>query len=94
MPFDAKLTGDAAALARANDAALRRLPATVEAFILVDLQRWAALFPPEQRYQRALLEHLSKTPLDTLLQLAGGIADGRPWPEGCPPPCERRGETP
>ena len=74
MPFDAKLTGEAASLARANDAVLRRLPATVHAFILSDLQKWPALFPAEQRYQRALLEHLSRVAPDELRQLTGGIA--------------------
>jgi hypothetical protein len=74
MQFDAKLTGEAAALAGAHDALLRRLPATVHAFLLVDLQKWSALFPAEQRYQRALLEHLSQTPADGLSRLAGGIA--------------------
>lgn len=74
MQFDAKLTGEAATLARAHDALLRRLPATLHAFILVDLQKWSALFPAEQRYQRALLEHLSQTPPDALLRLVGGIA--------------------
>ena len=74
MQFDAKLTGEAAALAGAHDALLRRLPATVHAFLLVDLQKWSALFPAEQRYQRALLEHLSQTPPDALLRLSGAIA--------------------
>jgi hypothetical protein len=74
MQFDAKLTGEAAALAGAHDALLRRLPATVHAVLLVDLQKWSALFPAEQRYQRALLEHLSQTPADGLSRLAGGIA--------------------
>src|SRR5262245_2498873 len=74
MPFEAKLTGDAASLARAHEDVLRRLPATVHAFILVDLQKWSILFPAEQRYQRALLEHLSQTPPEALLRLAGGIA--------------------
>ena len=74
MQFDAKLTGDAATLARAHDVVLRRLPATVHAFILVDLQKWSTLFPAEQRYQRALLEHLSQTPPDAVLRLSGGIA--------------------
>ena len=67
MPFEAKLTGEAASLARAHDEVLRRLPATVHAFILVDLQRWEALFPAEQRYQRALLEHLSQLAPGALL---------------------------
>jgi len=73
MQFDAKLAGEAATLARAHDGVLRRLPATVHAFILADLQKWSTLFPAEQRYQRALLEHLSQTPPDDLSRLAGGI---------------------
>ena len=74
MPFEPKLTGDAAALARAHDEMLRRLPATVHAFVLVDLQRWDALFPAEQRYQRTLLEHLSEQKPGTLAELSSGIA--------------------
>ena len=50
------LTGDAAALARAHEEVLGRLPATVHAFILVELQKWPTLFAAEQRYQRALLD--------------------------------------
>ena len=73
MPFEAKLTGEAAALARAHDEVLRRLPATVHAFILVDLQKWDALFPAEQRYQRALLEHLSQQTPEALREVSGGI---------------------
>ena len=74
MPFEAKLTGEAASLARAHDEMLRRLPATVHAFILVDLQKWDALFPAEQRYQRALLEHLSEQKPAALAELSSGIA--------------------
>jgi hypothetical protein len=73
MPFEAKLTGEAASLARAHDDVLRRLPATVHAFILVDLQKWDALFPAEQRYQRALLEHLSQQTPEALTEVSGGI---------------------
>jgi hypothetical protein len=74
MPFEAKLTGEAASLARAHEDVLRRLPVTVHAFILVDLQKWSTLFPAEQRYQRTLLDHLSQTPPDALLRLSSGIA--------------------
>jgi hypothetical protein len=74
MPFEAKLTGEAASLARAHDEVLRRLPSTVHAVILVDLQKWPALFPAEQRYQRALLEHLSQLTPEALGALSGGIA--------------------
>src|SRR5205814_2216091 len=62
MQFNASLTGDAAELARQHDDVLARLPATLHAFILVELQKWPMLFAPEQRYQRALLEHLSRVP--------------------------------
>ena len=53
---------------------LARLPATVHAFILVELQKWPLLFGPEQRYQRALLEHFSRLPGPELDQAAAGIA--------------------
>ena len=74
MQFEAKLPGEAAALARAHDGVLRRLPATVHAFILIELQKWPTLFPAEQRYQRALVEHLSQMPAAELQRLSGGIA--------------------
>jgi len=74
MPFEAKLTGEAASLARAHDEMLRRLPVTVHAFVLVDLQRWDALFPAEQRYQRTLLEYLSEQKPGALAELSSGIA--------------------
>ena len=53
---------------------LRRLPATVHAFVLVDLQRWDALFPAEQRYQRTLLDHLSAQKPGVLGALTSGVA--------------------
>ena len=74
MQFDAGLTGDAAALARAHEALLDRLPATVHAFILAELQKWATLFAAEQRYQRALLEQLSRFPRAELSRATTGIA--------------------
>jgi hypothetical protein len=73
MQFDAGLTGDAAALARAHEAVLERLPATVHAFILVELHKWATLFGAERKYQRALLEHLSRLPAPELQQATAGI---------------------
>jgi hypothetical protein len=72
--FNAGLTGDAAALARGHDEALARLPATIQAFILVELRKWPTLFAPEQKYQRALLEHLSGLPSADLQQSVAGIA--------------------
>jgi hypothetical protein len=74
MQFEARLSSDAATLAREHGEMLRRLPATVHAFILVELQRWALLFPAEQRYQQALLEHLSRVTPGDLRQLSEGIA--------------------
>ena len=73
MQFTAGLTGEAATLARTHGEMLARLPATVHAFILVELQKWPTLFGPEQRYQRALLEHLSRLPRPELEQAATGI---------------------
>lgn len=74
MPFNAALTGEAATLAREHEAVLGRLPATVHAFILVELQKWSTLFGPEQRYQRALLEHLARVSTADLHQAVAGIA--------------------
>jgi hypothetical protein len=74
MQFDARLGGEAAALAREHAEALRRLPATVHAFVLVEMQKWPTLFPAERRYQRALAEHLSSVPTADLVQLSAGIA--------------------
>ena len=74
MQFTAGLTGEAATLAQQHGEVLARLPATVHAFILVELQKWPVLFGPEQRYQRALLEHLSHLPRTELEQAAAGIA--------------------
>jgi hypothetical protein len=74
MQFDAGLTGDAATLARAHGELLARLPATVHAFILLELQKWPTLFGPEQRYQRALLEQLARFSKPDLLQAMAGIA--------------------
>jgi hypothetical protein len=73
MQFTPGLTGEAATLARKHGEALARLPATVHAFILVELQKWPTLFGPEQRYQRALLEHLSHLPAPELDQAAAAI---------------------
>jgi hypothetical protein len=73
MQFNAGLTGDAATLAREHAAVLARLPATVQAFVLVELQKWPTLFAPEQRYQRALLEHLARFSSAELQQIINGI---------------------
>jgi hypothetical protein len=73
MRFSVELIGDAATLARTHDELLARLPATVHAFILVELQKWPVLFGPEQRYQRALLECLSRVTRVELDQMVAGI---------------------
>jgi hypothetical protein len=74
MAFTPALAGDAAALARQHGAALARLPATVHAFVLVELEKWPLLFGPEQRYQRALLGHLSRMPPRELEESVAGIS--------------------
>jgi hypothetical protein len=72
--FEAALTGDAATLAREHSSLLERLPATVHAFIVVELQKWPLLFEPERRYQRALLAHLSSFSAADLSHETGGIS--------------------
>ena len=74
MQFNPALIGEAATLARTHGETLARLPATVHAFILVELQKWPTLFPAEQRYQRALVEHLSRLPRPELDGATAGIA--------------------
>jgi hypothetical protein len=74
MQFTAGLTGDAATLAREHKEVLEHLPATIRAFILSELQKWLVLFRPEQRYQRALLEHLSRLSRPELQEMVAGIA--------------------
>jgi hypothetical protein len=59
MRFEARLAGEAAALAQPHRALLESLPATFHASILIELEKWDALFDAERRYQRALVEHLA-----------------------------------
>jgi hypothetical protein len=73
MQFTAGLTGEAAALAQKHSEVLARLPATVHAFVLVELQKWPLLFDAERRYQRALLEHFSRWSTTDLDQAVVGI---------------------
>jgi len=74
MQVDASLSGDAAVLAREHGELLARLPATVQAFVLVELQKWPALFAAEQRYQRALLLQLSRGEPSDLVEILRDIA--------------------
>ena len=74
MQFNPALIGDAATLARTHGETLSHLPETVHAFILVELQKLPTLFQPEQRYQRALLEHLSRLPKSSLDSATAGVA--------------------
>jgi hypothetical protein len=62
MKFEARLTGEAATLARPHAPTLERLPASFHASILIELEKWTTLFAAERAYQRALLEHLSGLP--------------------------------
>ncbi len=59
MTFEARLSGEAAALAKPHAAMLARLPATFHASILIELEKWPTLFAAERAYQRALLQHLA-----------------------------------
>jgi hypothetical protein len=74
MQFTTGLIGEAATLAQKHREVLARLPATVHAFVLVELQKWPLLFAPEQRYQRALLEHFARLSIADLDRSAAGIA--------------------
>jgi hypothetical protein len=74
MRFEARLTGDAQALAQAHQAVLESLPATLHASILIELEKWPALFAAEQAYQRALLRHLVALPAAERRQLGTGLA--------------------
>jgi hypothetical protein len=62
MRLEARLTGEAAALAKPHASMLDRLPATFHASILIELEKWATLFAAERAYQRALVEHLAGLP--------------------------------
>jgi hypothetical protein len=59
MKLEARLTGDAATLAKPYAPMLERLPATFHASILIELEKWPTLFDAERAYQRALLQHLA-----------------------------------
>jgi hypothetical protein len=74
MQATAGLTGDAAALARDHRALLGQLPATVQAFSLLELHRWADLFAAERRYQRTFLEVLHGLPDAELRDLGAAVA--------------------
>jgi hypothetical protein len=74
MQFTDGLSGEAAALARTHAQALDRLPATIQAFILIELHKWPGLFPPEQRYQRSLLAHVSQLSGAGLSEAVSGVA--------------------
>ena len=74
MQFEISLTGEAAALAREHHELLARLPATVQAFIFVELHKWPLLFAAEQRYQGALLRQLARVATSDAADILGDIA--------------------
>ena len=83
MQFDAKLTGEAAALARAHDEVLAgcRPPFTRSSSSSCRSGRRCSR--AEQRYQRALLEHLSRLPQPrSCCELSAGSRGSKPRP-GC-----------
>jgi hypothetical protein len=73
MRFEPKLYGDAAALAQAHQGLVEALPATFAASILIELEKWHALFAAEQAYQRALLQHLAAMAEPQRRQLFAGL---------------------
>jgi len=74
MRFEARLAGDAAALAQEHHALLEALPATFHASILIELEKWDALFEAERAYQRAQLQHLASLPEPERRRLFDGLA--------------------
>ena len=52
---------------------LERLPATFQASILIELEKWSALFAAEHAYQRALLRHLAAKSAPDLLEMFAGL---------------------
>src|SRR5262245_23037162 len=73
MRFEARLAGDAAALAQEHQALLEALPATFHASILIELEKWDALFAAERAYQRAQLQHLASLPEPERRRLFDGL---------------------
>jgi hypothetical protein len=74
MTFDARLTGEAATLARPHAAMLERLPASFHASILIELEKWPTLFDAERAYQRTLLQHLAGLPAPERTRLFAAVA--------------------
>ena len=74
MKLEARLTGDAATLAKPHASMLERLPATFHASILIELEKWPTLFDAERAYQRALLQHLSGMAAAERERLFGAVA--------------------
>jgi hypothetical protein len=71
--FEEGLIAEAAALAKQHRPMLDRLPATVRASLMVELHKWATLFPAERKYQGALLAHLSGVPRADADRMFAGI---------------------
>lgn len=74
MKLAARLTGEAATLARPHAAMLEGLPATFHASILIELEKWPTLFEAERAYQRALLQHLAGRPAAERDRLFAAVA--------------------
>jgi hypothetical protein len=74
MKLEARLTGEAATLARPHAAMLERLPASFHASILIELEKWPTLFAAEHAYQRALLQHVSALPAAERARLFAAVA--------------------
>ena len=74
MPFDPRLTAEAAALIRPHASMLARLPATFHASVLVELGKWPTLFGAERAYQAALLRHLASLSADERQRIFAALA--------------------
>lgn len=74
MRFDDGLVAEAAVLAKEHRQMLDRLPVTLRASLMVELHKWATLFPAERKYQGALLAHLSGVPRADADRMFAGIA--------------------
>jgi hypothetical protein len=72
--FEEGLVAEAAALAKEHRPMLDRLPATMRASLMVELHKWATLFPAERKYQGALLAHLSGVTRADADRMFAGIA--------------------
>jgi hypothetical protein len=68
------LDKEATALVERHRDVLERVPRTILANTLVELQKWQDMFEPEKTYFRTLLDNLSALPPEKFHELFGGLA--------------------